>query len=186
MPPSNILGEEGRGFACLMNQLPRERLLVGIGAVAMMEAALGWTVDYTRERKAFGKAIADFQNTRFKLAEVKTEVTIARVFLDHCLELFLDGELDATKAAMGKWWLTELEQQGARHLPAVLRRLRLHAGVPDRARLCGCPRAPHLRRHHGDHEGAGGAVAVSVEMKPATAPSALQVQTALGSGIPGC
>jgi acyl-CoA dehydrogenase len=109
VPPSNILGEEGRGFACLMNQLPRERLLVSIGAVAMMEAALGWTVDYTRQRKAFGKTIADFQNTRFKLAEVKTEVTIARVFLDHSLELFLKGELDATKAAMGKWWLTELE-----------------------------------------------------------------------------
>ena len=77
IPPSNILGEEGRGFACLMNQLPRERLLVSIGAVAMMEAALGWTVDYTRERKAFGKAIADFQNTRFKLAEAKTEAMIA-------------------------------------------------------------------------------------------------------------
>jgi acyl-CoA dehydrogenase len=111
VPPSNILGEEGRGFACLMNQLPRERLLVSIGAVAMMEAALGWTVDYTRQRKAFGQTIADFQNTRFKLAEVKTEVTIARVFLDHSLELFLKGELDATKAAMGKWWLTELEQR---------------------------------------------------------------------------
>jgi acyl-CoA dehydrogenase len=111
IPPSNILGEEGRGFACLMNQLPRERLLVSIGAVALMEAALGWTVDYTRERKAFGKPIAEFQNTRFKLAEVKTEATVARVFLDHSLELFLKGELDATKAAMGKWWLTELEQK---------------------------------------------------------------------------
>jgi acyl-CoA dehydrogenase len=111
VPPSNILGEEGRGFAQLMNQLPRERLLVSIGAVALMEAALGWTVEYTRERKAFGKAIAEFQNTRFKLAEVKTEATIARVFLDHSLELFLAGELDATKAAMGKWWLTELEQK---------------------------------------------------------------------------
>jgi alkylation response protein AidB-like acyl-CoA dehydrogenase len=111
IPPSNILGEESRGFACLMNQLPRERLLVSIGAVAMMEAALGWTVAYTRERKAFGKTIAEFQNTRFKLAEVKTEATIARVFLDHSLELFLAGELDATKAAMGKWWFTELEQK---------------------------------------------------------------------------
>src|SRR3990170_5004657 len=86
VPPSNILGEEGRGFACLMNQLPRERLLVAIGAVAIMEAALGWTIDYTRERKAFGKSIGEFQNTRFKLAEVKTEVTVARVFLNHCLE----------------------------------------------------------------------------------------------------
>ena len=91
VPPANILGEEGRGFACLMSQLPRERLLVAIGAVAIMEAALQWTVEYTRERKAFGKAIAEFQNTRFKLAEVKTEVTVARVFLDRCLELFLEG-----------------------------------------------------------------------------------------------
>ena len=109
IPPSNILGEEGRGFACLMNQLPRERMLVAIGAVAMMEAALGWTVDYTRERKAFGKTIADFQNTRFKLAEVKTEITVARTFLDRCLEQFLEGTLDTTTAAMAKWWLTELE-----------------------------------------------------------------------------
>ena len=76
-----------------------------------MEAALQWTIDYTRERKAFGKAIAEFQNTRFKLAEVKTEVTVARVFLDHCLELFLAGELDATTAAMSKWWLTELDNK---------------------------------------------------------------------------
>ena len=109
IPPSNILGEEGRGFACLMQQLPRERMLVAIGAVALMEAALQWTVDYTRERKAFGKAIADFQNTRFKLAEVKTEITVARTFLDRCLELFLEGKLDTTTAAMAKWWLTELE-----------------------------------------------------------------------------
>ena len=109
VPPSNILGEEGRGFACLMNQLPRERMLVAIGAVAMMEAALGWTVEYTRERKAFGKAVADFQNTRFKLAEVKTEITVARTFLDRCLEEFLEGKLDTTTAAMAKWWLTELE-----------------------------------------------------------------------------
>ncbi len=111
VPPSNILGEEGRGFAYLMNQLPRERLLVAIGSVAVMEAALAWTVDYTRQRKAFGQAIAEFQNTRFKLAEVKTEVTVARVFLNHCLELFLAGELDATTAAMSKWWLSELDNK---------------------------------------------------------------------------
>jgi acyl-CoA dehydrogenase len=111
VPPSNILGEEGRGFAYLMNQLPRERLLVGIGSVAVMEAALAWTVDYTRERQAFGKPLADFQNTRFKLAEVKTEVTVARVFLDRCLELFLEGKLDAATAAMNKWWLSELDNR---------------------------------------------------------------------------
>ena len=111
VPPSNILGEEGRGFTYLMSQLPRERLLVAIGSVAIMEAALGWTIDYTRERRAFGKPIAEFQNTRFKLAEVKTEVTVARVFLNHCLELFLAGELDAATAAMSKWWLSELDNK---------------------------------------------------------------------------
>jgi acyl-CoA dehydrogenase len=94
-----------------MTQLPRERLLVAIGSVAIMEAALAWTIDYTRERRAFGKAIAEFQNTRFKLAEVKTEVTVARVFLNHCLERFLAGELDATTAAMSKWWLSELDNK---------------------------------------------------------------------------
>ena len=164
VPPSNILGEEGRGFACLMNQLPRERMLVAIGAVAMMEAALGWTVEYTRERKAFGKAIADFQNTRFKLAEVKTEVTVARVFLDHCLELFLEGKLDTTTAAMAKWWLTELEGRVLDTCLQLFGGYGYMAGVSDRARLCGCARAPHLRRHHGDHEGAGGAVAVGAAL----------------------
>ena len=86
VPPSNILGEEGRGFTYLMQQLPRER-------------------------KAFGKPLAELQNTRFKLAEVKTEVTVARVFLDRCLELFLEGQLDATTAAMNKWWLSELDNK---------------------------------------------------------------------------
>jgi long-chain-acyl-CoA dehydrogenase len=111
VPPSNVLGEEGRGFTYLMTQLPRERLLVAIGSVAIMEAALAWTIDYTRDRRAFGRPIAEFQNTRFKLAEVKTEVTVARVFLNHCLELFLAGDLDATTAAMSKWWLSELDNK---------------------------------------------------------------------------
>jgi acyl-CoA dehydrogenase len=74
-----------------------------------MEAALQWTLDHTRERKAFGQALADFQNTRFRLAEVKTEITVARTFLDRCLELHVEGELDAPTAAMCKWWTTELE-----------------------------------------------------------------------------
>jgi acyl-CoA dehydrogenase len=108
VPVTNRLGEEGRGFAYLMQELPRERLLIGIGAVAAMEAALQWTLDYTRERKAFGRAIIDFQNSRFKLAEVKTEVRVARVFLDHCIDLHMNGTLDVPTAAMCKWWLTEL------------------------------------------------------------------------------
>ena len=162
VPPSNILGEEGRGFACLMNQLPRERLLVAIGAVAIMEAALQWTIDYTRERKAFGKSIADFQNTRFKLAEVKTEVTIARVFLNHCLELFLAGELDATTAAMSKWWLTELDNKVLDTCLQLFGGYGYMLEYPIARAYRRRPRASHLRRHHGDHEGAGGAVAVGV------------------------
>ncbi|SED14202.1 acyl-CoA dehydrogenase [Rhizobiales bacterium GAS191] len=109
VPRTNLLGEEGRGFAYLMQELPQERLLVGITAVALMEAALEWTLAYTRERKAFGRPIADFQNSRFKLAEVKTEATVARVFLNECIARHMRGELDVPTAAMCKYWLTELE-----------------------------------------------------------------------------
>ncbi|MBV1695010.1 MAG: acyl-CoA dehydrogenase family protein [Hyphomicrobiales bacterium] len=108
VPPSNILGEEGKGFQYLMQELPQERLIIGIGAVAKMEAVLQWTTDYVKDRKAFGKPIADFQNTRFKLAEVKTKVQVARVFTDKCLELHLKGELDVPTAAMNKYWTSEL------------------------------------------------------------------------------
>ena len=109
MPVSDLLGGEGRGFAQLMEELPRERLVVAVTAVALMEAALEWTLAYTRERKVFGKPIAEFQNSRFKLAEVKTEITIARVFLNDCIEKYMNGSLDVTTAAMAKYWLTELE-----------------------------------------------------------------------------
>ncbi len=107
VPAANRLGDEGRGFAYLMQELPRERLLIGIGAVAAMEAVLDWTLAYTKERKVFGKPIIDFQNSRFKLAKVKTEVKIARVFLDHCTALHMKGELNVPTAAMCKLWLTE-------------------------------------------------------------------------------
>ena len=109
VPPSNILGAEGRGFSYLMQELPQERLIVGLAAVAIMEAALEWTLAYTRDRKAFGRPIADFQNSRFKLAEVATEAQVARVFVDKCLELHIAGQLDVPTAAMQKWWLTEVE-----------------------------------------------------------------------------
>lgn len=109
VPLTNLIGEEGKGFAYLMQELPRERLLISISAVAVMEGALDWTIAYTRERKAFGRPVADFQNTRFKLAEVKTEVTVARVFLDECIGRLMRGELDVSTAAMCKWWLTELQ-----------------------------------------------------------------------------
>lgn len=90
-------------------ELPQERLTVGIGALASAEAALQWTLDYTRERKAFGKSVADFQNTRFKLAEMATEIQVGRVFVDRCMELHLQGKLDVPTAAMCKYWTTDLQ-----------------------------------------------------------------------------
>lgn len=108
VPASCLLGgEEGKGFAQLMNQLPRERLYIAVNAVTMMERAIHETVKHVKERKAFGKHLIDFQNTRFKLAECKTEATIARIFLDHCIERVLDGTLDLPTAAMAKWWTTQ-------------------------------------------------------------------------------
>ena len=90
-----------------MQQLPQERLILGVSAVATMEKAVELTVAYTKERKAFGKTVFDFQNTRFTLAECATVVRVARSFLDECVGLHLAGELDADTAAMAKWWLTE-------------------------------------------------------------------------------
>ena len=108
LPAANILGEEGRGFPLLSKELAWERLQIAIGAVATSAAALEWTKDYTRERKAFGTPIADFQNTRFRLAEVKTEIEIAQVFIDRCLSEVNEERLDVTVAAMAKYWCTEL------------------------------------------------------------------------------
>jgi acyl-CoA dehydrogenase len=109
LPPESLLGtEEGQGFYQLMKELPQERLIVSVGAVAMMERALALTIDYVRERDAFGKKIIDFQNTQFVLAECKSEATVARVFLDHCIERHVKGELDTTTASMAKYWHTDL------------------------------------------------------------------------------
>ena len=95
LPPENLLGtEEGQGFAQLMKDLPRERLIVVVHAQAMIERALALTIPYVKERKAFGKPIMEFQNTQFVLAECKSEATISRVFHDHCIERYLKGELD--------------------------------------------------------------------------------------------
>jgi acyl-CoA dehydrogenase len=109
VPATNMLGDEGQGFAYLMQELPQERLQVSIAAVAACEAALKWTIEYTKERQAFGKPIAEFQNSRFKLAEMKTESRIARVFLDDCLTKHTNGGLDVETAAMAKWWTTDLQ-----------------------------------------------------------------------------
>ncbi len=109
VPASNLLGEEGEGFSYLVGNLPQERLSIAVSAVAAAEAALGWTLEYVRERRAFGQPIGSFQNSRFKLAEARTEVEIARSFIDRCVLALGDGELSAEDAAMAKWWCTELQ-----------------------------------------------------------------------------
>jgi acyl-CoA dehydrogenase len=110
VPTSNLLGsEEGQGFAQLMQQLPQERLQIGTGAVAMIERALALTIDYVKQRKAFGQAIIDFQNTQFKLAELKTEATVGRVFYNDCVTRHVAGGLDPVTASMAKYWLTDLQ-----------------------------------------------------------------------------
>jgi acyl-CoA dehydrogenase len=110
VPTANLLGqEEGQGFVQLMQQLPQERLQIGTTAIAMAERALTLTIDYVKERKAFGKAILDFQNTQFRLAELKTEITIGRVFYNHCVERHIAGGLDPVTASMAKYWLSDLQ-----------------------------------------------------------------------------
>jgi acyl-CoA dehydrogenase len=104
-------GAEGRGMHMLMGDLPYERLTIALGGVAAMEGAYAETVRYTKERQAFGQKIADFQNTRFKLAEVATQVRVARVFVDRCIEQLVAGELDTETAAMAKWWITDIQQK---------------------------------------------------------------------------
>nr|WP_086008145.1 acyl-CoA dehydrogenase family protein [Nitratireductor aquibiodomus] len=110
VPTANLLGhEEGQGFVQLMQQLPQERLLIGAQAIAMIERALAVTIDYVKERKAFGQKVIDFQNTQFKLAELKTEATVGRVFYNDCVARHLAGNLDTATASMVKYWLTDLQ-----------------------------------------------------------------------------
>lgn len=109
VPTANLLGPvEGEGFAQLMQQLPQERLLVALRCATSTEAALEWTLDYVQQREAFGRPLAGFQNTRFKLADIKTEASACRVFIDRCLELHVAGALSAEDAAMAKLHTTEL------------------------------------------------------------------------------
>jgi acyl-CoA dehydrogenase len=110
VPAANLLsGGEGQGFFQLMGQLPQERLNIAVQGIAAIERALALTIDYVKQRGAFGKKIIDFQNTQFVLAECKTEATVARVFVNHCIEQHLQGKLDAATASMAKYWVTDLE-----------------------------------------------------------------------------
>jgi acyl-CoA dehydrogenase len=110
VPTANLLGsEEGQGFVQLMQQLPQERLMIGTTAIAMAERALSLTIDYVKERKAFGQKVIDFQNTQFRLAELKTEITIGRVFYNDCVARHIAGGLDPVTASMAKYWLSDLQ-----------------------------------------------------------------------------
>jgi acyl-CoA dehydrogenase len=110
VPASNLLGPvEGRGFSQMMEKMNYERLAIGVAAVTTAERAVAITSKYVKERMAFGKPLIDFQNTRFKLAECKTEARIARAFLDNCIERFIAGQLDDVTTAMAKYWLTDCE-----------------------------------------------------------------------------
>jgi acyl-CoA dehydrogenase len=123
VPADNLLGSvEGQGFYQLMADLPYERTMIGVGAVAAMEGAYQATLEYVRERKAFGQAIAEFQNTKFKLAEIATTIKVGRTFLDRCVNELVAGTLDNATASMLKLWTTE--QQGR----VIDECLQLHGG----------------------------------------------------------
>ncbi len=109
VPCENLLGQEGLGFYYLMHNLPQERLSIAVGCVAACEGLLDLTIQYCTERKAFGRSIGSFQNSRFKLAEMKTEITIARTFVDSCILELNNDDLSAEKAAMAKYWTSDLQ-----------------------------------------------------------------------------
>ncbi|MEQ1803893.1 MAG: acyl-CoA dehydrogenase family protein [Burkholderiaceae bacterium] len=111
VPLENLLGPENRGFISLMEQLPWERMQIAIGAVAKAQAAIDWTIAYVKERKVFGQAVANYQNTRFKLAEMQTEVQVAQVFVDKCLTLLMENKLNTATASMAKYWVSDLENK---------------------------------------------------------------------------
>ena len=111
VPAANLLGEEGQGFVSLMQNLPQERLCIAVTAAAACEHVLALTMDYVRERKAFGRSIGSFQATRFTLAELVTESEIARVYVDRCIEQHVAGGLSVPDAAKAKWWTTELQKK---------------------------------------------------------------------------
>ena len=122
VPARNLLGVENQGFRHMMINLPQERLGIATSAVAAARAALDWTLTYAKERKAFGQAIGTFQHSRMVLAEIRTEVEIAQIFVDRCLELHVKKELTAEQAAMAKWWCTELQGR------VIDRCVQLHGG----------------------------------------------------------
>ncbi len=122
VPAENVLGELGKGFVYLMQNLPQERLSIAVGAAAGIEAALRLTLDYVKERKAFGKPVAAFQNTRFELAEMDTEASVTRAFVDRCISEHVAGRLSIQDAAKAKWWSSDVLKR------VVDRCVQLHGG----------------------------------------------------------
>ncbi len=111
VPVANRLGEEGAGFSYLVQNLPQERLSIAVAAISASEAAFGWTLDYVKERRAFGQPIGSFQYNRFRMAELATQIAVTRTFVDHCIALLNADELSAQDAAMAKWWATDIQGQ---------------------------------------------------------------------------
>jgi alkylation response protein AidB-like acyl-CoA dehydrogenase len=122
VPAENLLGEPGTGFPTLMANLAQERMALSVSAITGARAVLDWTMDYCREREAFGQRLSSFQNTKFELAEMLTATEVAQVYVDYLVRRHLAGELDAEDAAKAKWWTTELQQD------VVNRCLQLHGG----------------------------------------------------------
>ncbi|NGY05593.1 acyl-CoA dehydrogenase family protein [Solimonas terrae] len=122
VPKANLLGAAGKGFVALMKELPWERMIISIGSIAGAEAALENTMDYTRSRKVMGQSVASFQNSRFRLAEMNTEIGLGRVYVDRCLELLLKGQLSPEDAAAAKYWCSDL------YCRVVDQCLQLHGG----------------------------------------------------------
>ena len=153
VPAENLLGEEGQGFIYLMQNLPQERIGIAVMAAAAMEAVLEQTLQYTKERKAFGRPIGSQQNSRFLLAELATEATVVRMMVDEFIKLHLEEKLTAEQAAMAKWYSTE------KQVYLIDRCLQLHGGYgymreyPVARALSRRTRADDLRRHDRDHEG---------------------------------
>ena len=130
VPAKNLLGQEGKGFYYLMHNLPQERLSIAVGSIAAAERILETTIQYCKDRTAFGRPIGKFQNSRFKLAEMKTEITIARTFVDECIMELINDKLTVEKAAMAKYWVTDLQCK------VVDQCLQLHGGLWIYERIC--------------------------------------------------